>query len=637
MDRIRSLVALARLRLLLQEWMLASWFVLSIVAGVVLLIIIERRVIGASAAIGVPSRSAMWLVGSIAFACGLAALIGWLQVRARQQTMEQVALELDARIGSGERLSTALALSADETLSSDAFARAAIADAVAYAGDPDLIGRTREAFPVRLGDRWWVAPSLLVAVVGAWWFIPQRITDPAVLKDAEATLATERPKSPEEKRLEELLKTVEQTPELAAKLDAELETARRTLDEAANGPIRSPDDAARESLKRMAELQQRLAEVADSKESKASRELRDSLAKLDLPKDQNAARDLAEALKQGDFEAAKKAVEELKKAAAGSELSKEEREKLAKALENTAKQLETLSKDPAKMAEALRSAGMDPALANNAQALQQAIAQSKDLNDSQKEALQKMAQSVKDAQSQLGQMSQQMDQMASQCKNPGQQGQKGDKGQQGQKGQSGEKGEKGDQGSESQGQSGQGEKSGKDGGDMAQMLDQAESDRQMAMAADSANGQCQGGQQSSGMSEAEADSALSASAESAKSGNGNGKKQGSSGNRAEAGGGDRAFRETGFGTKLQKEKGQKQDGDVIARQLVAGQSPVGESRVGLQEVAGTIATGYERGSEDDPVPAHLRDVHKRYFGDLRKKFEERGVEAKKPAGDASGK
>lgn len=637
MDRIRSLVALARLRLLVQEWMLASWFVLSIVVGVVLLLIIERRVVGATAALGVPSRSAMWLVGSIALACGLAALIGWLLVRARQQTMEQVALELDARIGSGERLSTALALSADGTVSSDAFARAAIADAVAYAGDPDLLGRTREAFPVRLGNRWWVAPALLVAAVAAWWFIPQRMAETALPKDADLALATERPKSPEEKRLEELLKTVEQTPELAAKLDAELETARRTLDEAANGPIRSPDDAARESLKRMAELQQRLAEVADSKESKASRELRDSLAKLDLPKDQNAARDLAEALKQGDFEAAKKAVEELKKAAAGSELSKEDREKLAKALENTAKQLETLSKDPAKMAEALRSAGMDPALANNAQALQQAIAQSKDLNDSQKEALQKMAQSVKDAQSQLGQMSQQMDQMASQCKNPGQQGQKGDQGQQGQKGQSGEKGEKGDQGSESQGQSGQGEKSGKDGGDMAQMLDQAESDRQMAMAADSCNSQSQGGQPSGGMSEAEADSALSASAESANGGKVGGKKQGSSGSRAEAGGGDRAFRETGFGTKLQKEKGQKQDGDVIARQLVAGQSPVGESRVGLQEVAGTIATGYERGSDEDPVPAHLRDVHKRYFGDLRKKFEERGVEAKKPAGDAGGK
>lgn len=642
MDRIRSLVALARIRLLFQDWVLASWTVVSFLLGLVLLSILERRLLGASAALNVPSRSAMWFVGSIALACGLATLVGWLRVRARQLTMEQAALELDARIHSGERFSTALALDADDSAARDAFARAAIADAVAFAKDPDLLGRIREAFPVRLSDRWWAAPALLAAVIAAWWFVPQRMSADSAVKAPDAALAAERPKSPEEKRLEDLLKKVEQSPELSAKLDAELETARRTLDEAANGPVRSPDDAARESLKRMAELQERLAEVADSKESKASRELRDSLAKLDLPKDENAARDLAEALKRGDFEAAKKAVEELKKAAAGSELSKEDREKLAKALENTAKQLETLSKDPAKMAEALRSAGMDPALANNPLALQQAIAQSKDLNESQKESLQKMAQSVKDAQSKLGQMSQQMDQMAAQCKSPGQQGQQGQKGEQGQKGQSGEKGEKGEKGSESQQQSGQGDKSGKDGGDMSKMLDEAESDRQMAMAADSANSQSQGGQQSESMSDAEADSALSASAESAKNGKGGGKKQGSTGNRAEAGGGDRAFRETGFGTKLQKEKGQKQEGDVIARQLVAGQSPVGESRVGLQEVAGTIATGYERGSEDDPVPAHLRDVHKRYFGDLRKKFEERGVEAAKPAagapvGGASGK
>ena len=622
MDRIRSLVALARNRLLLQEWIRASWTVAAVTVAIVLLVIIERRTIGASAALGVPSRSAMWLVASIALGCGLAAVIGWLRVRALRQTFEQVALEVDARIHSGERLSTALALAADSSAVDDAFARAAIADAVVFAGDPDLPGRIREVFPVRLVGRWWVAPLLLVAVIASWWAIPQRIAAEVVAKGPDAALAAERPKSPEEKRLEELLKNIEQTPELATKLDAELESARRTLDEAANGPIRSPDDAARESLKRMAELQQRLAEVSDSKESKASRELQDSLAKLDLPKDQNAARDLAEALKQGDFEAAKKAVEELKKAAASSELSKEDREKLAQALESTAKQLESLSKDPTKMAEALRSAGMDPALANNPSALQQAIAQSTDLNESQKESLQKMAQSMKDAQSKLGQMSQQMDQMASECKNPGQQG------------------------GEAQQQSGQGEKSNSDGSEMSQMLDQAESERQMAMAAESANSQCQGGQQAGGMSESEADSALSASAESAKSGSASGKKQGSSGSRAEASGGDRAFRETAFGTKLQKEKGQKQEGDVIARQLVAGQSPVGESRVGLQEVAGTIATGYERGSEDDPVPAHLRDVHKRYFGDLRKKFEERGVEAAKPAtgagsvapaGGASGK
>jgi len=525
-----------------------------------------------------------------------------------------------------------LALAADEGAASDPFARAAIADAVAFAGDPLLAGRTREAFPVQVTGRWWIAPALLGLAIAAWMTVPQRETATPAAKD-DVARAAERKQTPEEKRLEELVKQVERSPELAAKLDAELEMARRTLDEGARGPVRSPEDAARESLRRMAEMEQRLAEVSDSKESKASRELRDALAKLELPKDQNAARDLAEALKQGDFEAAKKAVAELQKAAAASDLSKEDREKLAKSLEDTSKQLESLAKDPSKLAEALKSAGMDPALASNPAALQQAIAQSKDLNDSQKQAIQKMAQSIKDAQQQLGQMSQKMDQMAEQCKNPGAQGKQGQPskdrpGEQAQKGQQGEQGQQpGNQGK-------QGE-SGKEGDAMSQMLDKAETDRQMAKAADDAGGKCQGGGDS--MSESDADSALRASSESEKGkSRGAGNKQGSGNGREEgASGGDRKIRETAFGTKFQKQKGPKQDGDVIARQLVAGQSPTGESRVGLEQVAGTIAAGYEKGSEDDPVPAHLRDVHKQYFGDLRKKFDERGVQPAKPAGGAA--
>ena len=217
MDRIRSLVALARNRLLLQEWIRASWTVAAVTVAIVLLVIIERRTIGASAALGVPSRSAMWLVASIALGCGLAAVIGWLRVRALRQTFEQVALEVDARIHSGERLSTALALAADSSAADDAFARAAIADAVVFAGDPDLPGRIREVFPVRLVGRWWVAPLLLVAVIASWWAIPQRIAAEAVAKGPDAALAAERPKSPEEKRLEELLKNIEQTPETLAR------------------------------------------------------------------------------------------------------------------------------------------------------------------------------------------------------------------------------------------------------------------------------------------------------------------------------------------------------------------------------------------------------------------------------------
>lgn len=632
MERIRSLVGMARRRLFLQEWLSASMVAAVVACALLLLVVLERRLFGLSAALGVPSRSAAWLLGAAIMLLAVAALVGWLRVHSRMRSESDVALELDARIRSGERLSTALALAADEGAASDPFARAAIADAVAFAGDPLLAGRTREAFPVQVTGRWWIAPALLGLAIVAWMTVPQRETAAPPGKD-DVVRAAERKQTPEEKRLEELVKQVERSPELAAKLDAELEMARRTLDEGARGPVRSPEDAARESLRRMAEMEQRLAEVSGSKESKASRELQDALAKLELPKDQNAARDLAEALKQGDFEAAKKAVAELQKAAGASDLSKEDREKLAKSLEDTSKQLESLAKDPSKLAEALKSAGMDPALANNPAALQQAIAQSKDLNESQKQSIQKMAQSIKDAQQQLGQMSQKMDQMAQQCKNPGQQGQQS-KGQQGEQGQQAQQGEQGQQAEQSGDQGKQGE-SGKEGDAMTQMLDKAETDRQMAKAADDAGGKCQGGGDS--MSESDADSALRASSESEKGRSaGAGGKQGSGNVRQEgASGGDRKIRETAFGTKFQKQKGPKQDGDVIARQLVAGQSPTGESRVGLEQVAGTIAAGYEKGSEDDPVPAHLRDVHKQYFGDLRKKFDERGVQPAKPAGGAA--
>ena len=633
MERIRSLVGMARRRLFLQEWLSASMAAAMVACAVLLVLVLERRLFGLSAALGVPSRSAAWFLGAAFMLLAVAALAGWLRVRSRMRSESDVALELDARIRSGERLSTALALAADEGAASDPFARAAIADAVAFAGDPMLAGRTREAFPVQATGRWWIAPALLGLTIVAWMTVPQREAAMPQTKD-DVVRAAERKQTPEEKRLEELVKQVERSPELAAKLDAELESARRTLDEGARGPVRSPEEAARESLRRMAEMEQRLAEVSDSKESKASRELQDALAKLELPKDQNAARELAEALKQGDFEAAKKAVAELQKAAAASDLSKEDREKLAKSLEDTSKQLESLAKDPSKLAEALKSAGMDPALANNPAALQQAIAQSKDLNESQKQAIQKMAQSIKDAQQQLGQMSQKMDQMAQQCKNPGQQGQqaKGQQGEQGQKGQQGD--QQGQQGQQPGDQGKQGE-SGTEGDSMSQMLDKAETERQMAKAADDAGGKCQGGSDS--MSQSDADSALRASSESEKGKSGGaGKKQGSGNGRQEgASGGDRKIRETAFGTKLQKEKGPKQDGDVIARQLVAGQSPTGESRVGLEQVAGTIAAGYEKGSDEDPVPAHLRDVHKQYFGDLRKKFDERGVQPAKPASGAA--
>jgi hypothetical protein len=604
----------------LQALLSAALAALPFTAALVALLVLERRLLGASSAIGVPSRSMAWLALAVLAAAAAAAAYGWWSARAVRPTDDAVAIELDARVRTGERFSTALALEADASAAADPFARAAIADAVRHASDPDVAARVREAFPVTAPARWWTGPAVLAAAVLLWATVPQLESARTTDADVRAA-AAERVPTLEEKRLEDVVKQIEQSPELAAKLDAELDAARKAIDEGATGPVRTPEQAAREAMKRMAELQARLDEVSDSRESK---ELQDALAKLELPKDANAARELAEALKQGDFAAAKEALQSLQKQAAkDSGLSQEEREQLAKALEDTSKQLDALSKDPAKLAEALKQAGMDPSLANNPAALQEAMKQAAQLNQSQREQLQKMAESMQGAQSKLAQMSQEMQKSASQCRNPGQSQGQQSQGQQSQ----------GQSGSEQQQASSQQSEGQDSSSSMSQMLSEAEADRQMAMAAEGAKSQCQGG--GDGMSESEADSALRASAEGDGQSQGSGgRKDGNGGGRAQASGGDRSIRETAFGTKFQKQKGARGEGDVIARQLVAGQAPVGESRVALEEVAGTIATGYERGSEDDPVPAHLREVHKRYFGELRQKFAEKGVKPAAPGAAA---
>lgn len=418
MDRIRSMVLTARRQRALQAWLAGSLSALTVTAGALVALALGRRLLGLGAEVGVPSSGIAWWGVAVVVALVLAGAWAWWRVRRSVPAIEEVALELDQRVRTSERFSTALALARDGGSAVDPFARAAIADAVAFANDPDVARRAANAFPLSLPRRWWVGPSVLAAAIAVLAAVPQleRAAGPG---DEAAGAQAERPQTPEERSLEQVVRQIEATPELAAKLDAELDAAKRSLEEGGRGPVRPPEEASREAMRRMTELQQRLEEISESRESKAARELQDALAKLDLPKDDNAARQLAEALKQGNFEAAKDAVQKLQEQASkDGGLSAEEREKLAKSLADTAKQLEALSKDPAKLAEALKQAGMDPSLANNPLAMQQAIQASKDLNASQKEALQQLAQSMSDAQQKMAQMSKQVNQMCQQCKNP---------------------------------------------------------------------------------------------------------------------------------------------------------------------------------------------------------------------------
>ena len=48
---------------------------------------------------------------------------------------------------------------------------------------------------------------------------------------------------------------------------------------------------------------------------------------------------------------------------------------------------------------------------------------------------------------------------------------------------------------------------------------------------------------------------------------------------------------------------------------------VGESNLELQQVADTIIQSWEEGVQEQPIPGHLREVHKHYFGELKKRID----------------
>ena len=85
-------------------------------------------------------------------------------------------------------------------------------------------------------------------------------------------------------------------------------------------------------------------------------------------------------------------------------------------------------------------------------------------------------------------------------------------------------------------------------------------------------------------------------------------------------GGNAPIAPTPAGTVDQREKVENRGGDIIARELIEGEVEVGESRAALRRVADKIARGDEEGVEDEPVPPHLRDVHRHYFGELEKRI-----------------
>ena len=92
-------------------------------------------------------------------------------------------------------------------------------------------------------------------------------------------------------------------------------------------------------------------------------------------------------------------------------------------------------------------------------------------------------------------------------------------------------------------------------------------------------------------------------------------------------GGNAPISPTPSATVMERENVEVRQGDIIARQLVEGEQVVGEAKQRLKEISSTISQGFEEGVSDDPIPPHLREVHKRYFGEVQKRIEARTRES----------
>lgn len=609
MDLIDRIVRRCQGRYAVQAWARAFLWAL-LVAGVLPVVwVVVAKIVGDRwDAAGDPQWLALVSVAALVGA-GIAALV----MRDRTPSPVAMASVIDAQLDLKDRLSTALAVR-DRN---DPFAQAAVQDAMQVAAERGLLSLWRRALPFTMPRLWWGGPSalalawLLFMVVPAWSTAQAdaAATDPGSQSRVDAM----------KERLEAVVKTVTDDPRLSDEMAAEIRRANEALD---GQDDQSLAEKERELAKRLTEMAQKLEALKESAQSKGMEQTKDALANLEVPKD-SAVAPLTEALKQGDIAAAKEAMKDLQEKMKDGSMTDAEREQAKKDLDDLAKKLQELAKDKDALRKSLEDAGLDPKMADSPEALKRAIEQSKQLNEAQKEQLKQAL----DAAQQMQQNMQQLSQACKQCQNPGQSGQKGQKGQKGQQGEQGNEGQQGSQDQSSDGEQGESDEQ-KDAaaGEPSELLNDMEAQQQMDQAGQCAGGQCKGG------GEGPAKLAQGGQSE-GQDGNSDGSGMGKRGQ----GRGGQAPREvTKTNTVKRREKVEKGQGPIIARQLVEGPAITGEAATALQSVAGDVTRKAESATAEDPVPPHLKEAHRRYFGDVKKQIDRKtgSSDAGQPAGQA---
>jgi hypothetical protein len=624
MDLIDRIVRRCQGRYAVQAWARAFLWALLVASVLPMLWVVVAKIVGDRwDAAGDPQWMALVSVAALVGA-GIAALV----MRDRTPSAVAMASVIDARLDLKDRLSTALAVRDRQ----DPFAQAAVQDAMQVAGERGLTSLWRRALPFTPPRLWWGGPGALALAWLLFMVVPAWSTAQA---DAAATDPGSQARVDAMKeRLDAVVKTVTDDPRLSEEMAAEIRRANEALD---GQDDKSLAERERELAKRLTEMAQKLESMKESSQAKGMEQTKDALASLEVPKD-SAVAPLTEALKKGDITAAKEAMKDLQQKLNDGSMTDAEREQAKKDLDALAKKLQEMAKDKDALRKALEEAGVDPNLADNPEALKRAIEQSKQLNEAQKEQLKQAL----DAAQQMQQNMQKLGDACKACKNPGQSGQEGKKGQKGKQGKEGKQGQDGQQGSQdepSDGEQGEsGEPKDAEAGEPSELLDEMEAQQQMDAASECAGGQCKGGD---------------GPAKLARSGQSEGDSQGQSngagmGKRGQGSGGQAPREVTKTNTVKRREKVEKGQGPIIARQLVEGPAITGEAATALQSVAGDVSRKAESATAEDPVPPHLKEAHRRYFGDVKKQIDRKtsgtsqgsgspaGAAAGKPAAPASG-
>ena len=379
-----KLVEVARRRRRISVGLLGSSLALVLLSALAVLLTIADR-------LGPAPWVPWWGVisASIVLAAGLGFAAWW---RTRPSDLE-TARQVDERLGLKDRLSSAVACGRRD----DGFARAVQEEAARIASSSRTIEATRRGFRIETPPFWWASPILILVAVlisqlGQW-----SASSPGAER-AEVSLKQVRQQA--EASIEASLDAVRADPELQDALSEVLEDLS-TSEEPEDAPrVEDEESIRRQALKQVSGLDRHLEDLVEGPQGQTLEQLTEALQDLNRPED-SPIKPILDSLAESDFAAANQSLESFRNAADDGELDSAQLTAAAEAFDALAEDLEEAANSQEEMKQALRQAGLDPSLSDDPEAMDQAIRQADDLNESQKRQLQDKADATRRAEAML--------------------------------------------------------------------------------------------------------------------------------------------------------------------------------------------------------------------------------------------